>query len=71
MRFSLYLLKTNIVELKDHGCYELLAAILCLDLLLEEFPDFKLVVDYDPFESTKDEIRIHRICEAKKSAAVD
>ena len=71
MRFSLYLLKTNIVELKDHGYYELVDATSCLDLLVEKFRDFKPVVDYDPFESTKDGIRIQRICEAKKRAAVN
>ena len=61
----------NIVELKDHGSYELVAATSCLDLLSEKFHDFKLVADYDPFEPTEDGIRIHGICEAKKRARVN
>jgi len=59
------------VEYKYAGSYELVVATLCLDLLLENFQDFKLVVDYDPFEPVEEDIRIHGIWEAKKRTRIN
>ncbi len=61
----------NIVEHKEHGSNKLVAATSCLDLLSEKFHDFKLVVNYDPFEPTEDTILIHGICAAKKRVRVN
>ena len=59
------------MEHKLTGSYELVVATLCLDLLSENFQDFKLVVDYDPFEPAEEDIRIHGIWEAKKRARIN
>ena len=53
------------------GSYELVVATPYLDLLSENFQDFKLVVDYDPFEPVEEDIRIHGIWEAKKRAQIN
>ncbi len=59
---------SHIVEHKHAGSYELVIATPCLDLLSGNFQDFKIVVDYDPFEPAEEDIRIHGIWEAKKRA---
>jgi hypothetical protein len=61
----------HIVEHKHAGSYELVVVTPCLDLLSEKFQDFKLVVDYDPFEPAEWDIRIHGIWEAKKRARIN
>ncbi len=43
----------NIVENKEHRSNKFVAATSCLDLLLEKFHDFKLVVNYELFEPTE------------------
>jgi len=60
-----------IMEHKHPSSYRLVITIPCLDLLLDEFHDFKLVVDYDPFEPAEEDIRIHGIWEAKKRARIN
>ena len=50
--------------------FELAVATPCLDLLSEVFHDFKLVVDYDPFEPAEEAIRVQGIWEAKKRARI-
>ncbi len=59
------------MEHKHAGSYELVVATPCLDLLCQKFQDFKIVVDYDPFEPAEGDIRIHGICEAKKRARIN
>jgi hypothetical protein len=61
----------HIVEHKHPGSYELVVATPCLDLLSEKFHDFKLVVDYDPFEPAEEDIHIHGIWEAKRKARIN
>ncbi|KAI4260734.1 MAG: hypothetical protein LQ352_000126 [Teloschistes flavicans] len=61
----------HIVEHKHAGSYELVVATPCLDLLSEKFQDFKLVVDYDPFEPAEEDIRIHGIRQAKRKARIN
>ncbi len=61
----------HIVEHKHPGSYELVVATSCLDVLSEKFQDFKIVVDYDPFEPADEDIRIHGIWEAKKRARIN
>lgn len=46
---------------KHAESYALVVAIPCLDLLLEKFQNFKLIVDYDLFEPVEKDIRIHEI----------
>jgi hypothetical protein len=60
----------HIVEHKHAGSYELVVATPCLDLLSENFQDFKLVVDYDPLKPAEEDICIHGIWEAKKRARI-
>ena len=59
------------MEHKHARSYKLVVATPCLNLLSENFQDFNLVVDYDPFEPAKEDIRIHGIWEAKKRARVN
>ena len=61
----------KIVEHKHAESYELVVATSCLDLLSQKFQNFKLVVDYDPFESAEKNIRIHEIWEIKKRARIN
>jgi len=61
----------HIVEHKHAGSYELVVATLCLDVLSEKFQNFKIVVDYDPFEPADEDIRNHGIWEANKRARIN
>jgi len=49
------------MEYKYTRSYKLVVITLYIDLLLEKFQDFKLVVDYDPFKLAKEDIRIYEI----------
>ena len=59
-----------IVKNENQRSYELVVAIPCLDLLSKVPPNFKLGVNYDPFEPAVEDIRIHGIWEAKNRARV-
>ena len=59
-----------IVKNENQRSYELVVAIPCLDLLSKIPRDFRLVVNYDPFEPAVEDIRIHGIWEAKNRARV-
>lgn len=61
----------HITEHKHPGSYELVVATPCLDLLSEKSHEFKLAVDYDPFESAEEDICIHGIWETKKRARIN
>ena len=51
----------HIVKHNHAESYELVVATSYLDLLSEKFQNFKIVVDYDSFESAEKNIRIHEI----------
>ncbi len=61
----------HIVEHKHARSYELVVATSCLDVLLKTFQDFKMIVDYDSFESTNENIRNHEIWKANKRARIN
>ena len=60
-----------IAEHKHPGSYELVVATPCLDLLSEKSHEFKLAVDYDPFEPAEEDICIHGTWEAKERARIN
>ena len=60
----------TVMKHKSAWSYEIVVATTCLDLL-SGFQDFKLVVDYDPFEPAEEDIRIHGIWEAKNRAKIN
>lgn len=59
-----------IVKNENQRSYELVVAMPCLDLLSKIPRDFRLVVNYDPFEPAVEDIRIHGIWEAKNRARI-
>lgn len=59
------------MEYKYLGFYKLVIVILCFDLLLKKFYNFKLVVDYDSFELAEEDVRIHGIWEVKKKVRIN
>lgn len=61
----------HITEHKHPGSYELVVATPCLDLLSEKSHEFKLAIDYDPFEPAEEDICIHGIWEVKKRARIN
>ena len=61
----------HIVEHKHAESYELVVGTSCLDALSEKFQDFKIVVDYDSFESADEDIRNHGIWKANKRAWIN
>ena len=56
----------HIVEYKRPGSYELVVATPSRHFLSEEFHDFSLVEDYDPFEPADEDVRAHGIWEAQR-----
>ena len=54
-------MSSHITEHKHPESYEVVVATSCLDLLSEKFHEFKLAVNYDPFESVEKDICIHGI----------
>lgn len=47
------------VKYKHLSFYSLIIDISCLVLLLKKFHDFKLIINYNPFKPTEEDIRIH------------
>ena len=60
-----------IVKHENAGPFEVTVATPCLDWLLEEFHDFKLVVDYDPFEPAEKDLLTYGIRKAKKRVRIN
>lgn len=51
--------------------YELVINTLCLGLLLQKFHNFKLIVDYDSFKPTEEDVHIHEIRKVMKRARIN
>ena len=53
------------------GSYELVVDTSCLGLLSEKLHEFKSTVDYDPFEPTQEDVRIHGSSKARERARIN
>lgn len=58
----------NIVAHKTCGSWETVIATPALELVSEKLPDFQLIIHYNPFEPSEDEIYIHGTYEATRRA---
>lgn len=60
-----------IVEYTYAGSYELVVAISYLNMLLKKFQNFKIFVDYNPFQLADEDICNYGIWEANRRARIN